>query len=107
MKKIHGKDRWQLLVKRTLSYERRNIRVLSNDWQGFNKLEIDLLLQLEDEQITFDSIKEQSHLTQILQNGAPNFLEQCLYTTLGKNKRMLEDKFLPLFSHIDELVAIR
>lgn len=98
MKKINGRDRWQVLARRAVSQDRRINRVISNEWQGFNKKEIDLLFQLEDTDVPIESLE----ILQILQNGSSAFLKQCLFTSMGEHRKYFEERFLPLFHRIEK-----
>ena len=101
---VESKTKWHSLVKRALSRERRYNRILPKEWEGFSNLEIDTLLQLEDEEIPIESITANFNLSKLLTDGSETFLIQCLYTNIGSNKKLFEDKFLPMFYLVDELV---
>ena len=104
MKKFGGRNRWQVLVQRAISENHRNNRIVSNDWQGFTKKEVDLLLQINDPNTTIESIKCQNDFLEILGNGSSKFVEQCLFTSMGINRQYFEEKFLPLFQLVEQLV---
>ena len=101
MKKFSGKNRWQVLVQRAVSEDHRNNRIVSNEWQAFTKKEVDLLLQINDANTTIESIKCRTDFLQILQNGSSKFLEQCLLTSMGVNRKYFEERFLPLFHLVE------
>ena len=102
-----NKSKWHSVIQKALSHERRYNRVIPNEWRGFSNIEVNILFQLADEEVSIESIIEDRGLSILLEEGSEAFLEQCLYTCLGNNKRMLDDKFLPLMHHIDELMAGR
>ena len=60
MKRINPKDRWKTLVQRTLNQDSRMDMIVLNEWQKYSKPEINLLTQLNDPEISLDSIKTQN-----------------------------------------------
>ena len=65
MKRINAKDRWKTLVQRALNQDSRMDMIVLNEWQKYSKPEIDLLIQLNDPEISLDSIKSQNDIHQI------------------------------------------
>ena len=104
MKKYPGKNKWQILVQRAVSEDHRNNRIVSNEWQGFTKIEVDLLLQINDANTTIESIKGRNDFLHNLENGSSKFLEQCLITSMGVNHQYFEEKFLPLFHLVEKWI---
>ena len=82
MKKTCGQERWKTLVRRAVSQDNRMNTIMFNEWQGFSKSEIDLLLQLNDVNIDLDSIKNRNDFLPILQNSSFEFIEKCLLTSM-------------------------
>ena len=105
MNKINAKDKWHTIVHRVMNQDCRMDMIVMNKWQQFSKLEINLLLQLNDAEISFDSIKDQSDFLRILQDGTLEFIEQCLLTSMGVDQSQFNSKFLPLFSAIEKWIA--
>ena len=99
-----SKRKWHTLVKRALNHERRYNQVLPNEWRGFSNAEVNMLFELADDEISIESVNEGLNFLTLLEEGSEDFLEQCLYASIRSNNRMIEDKFLPLFRQIDELV---
>ena len=106
MTAFDSKNKWQKAVERTLSIEKRKSRVLQKEWQNFSESEINLLLQLREGSIPYNSIIETSPFTELIQNGSKNFLLQCLSTTIINDKTHSGDKLVPLFYKIDEWIDV-
>ena len=104
MNRISAKDRWKTLVQRALNQDSRMDMIVLNEWQKYSKPEIDLLVQLNDPEISLDSIKSQCDILQILQNGKFEFIEQCLITSMGMEHYHFNNRFLPMFALIDKWV---
>ena len=105
MNKIGAKDKWHTIVHRVMNQDCRTDMIVMNRWQQFSKLEINLLLQLNDAEVSFDSIKNQNDFLRILQNGTPEFIEQCLLTSIGVDQSQFNSKFLPLFTVIEKWIV--
>ena len=105
MKKLNGRDRWQSLVHRAISHERRVSRIGSHAWQQFNEDEIDILLQLEDADKKIDTILKEDDFRKVLQNASSKFIEQCLWMSMGANRKWFEDKFLPLYNLLETWIV--
>ena len=104
MNKISAKDKWKTVIHRVMNQDCRMDMIVMNEWQQFSKLEIDLLLQLNNAEISFDSIKTQSDFLRTLQNGTIEFIEECLLTSMGVDQNQFNSKFLPLFTLIEEWI---
>ena len=104
MNKIGAKDKWHTIVHRVMNQDCRTDMIVMNRWQQFSKLEINLLLQLNDAEVSFDSIKNQNDFLRILQKGTPEFIEQCLLTSIGEDQNQFNSKFLPLFTVIEKWI---
>ena len=98
MKKLCGKEGWQSLVHRAVSHERKENRTGSHAWKQFKEDEIDVLLQLEDSDITIETILKDDDFRNVLQNASSKFIEQCLWTSMGTNGKCFQDQFLPLYN---------
>ena len=105
MKKLNGRDRWQSLVHRAISHERRVSRIGSHAWQQFNEDEIDILLQLEDADKKIETILKEDDFRKVLQNASSKFIEQCLWTSMGSDRKWFEDKFLALYNLLETWIV--
>ena len=98
MKKLNGRDRWQSLVHRAISHERRISRIGYHEWRQFKEEEIGVLLQLEDSDIKIETILKDDDFLKVLQNASSKFIEQCLWTSMGTDRKWFEDQFVPLYN---------
>ena len=105
MKKLRGRDRWQSLVHRAISHERRVNRVGSHAWKQFDEDEIDVLLLLEDADINIETILKDDDFRRVLKNASSKFIEQCLWMSMGTNRKWFEDKFLPLYNLLETWIV--
>ena len=105
MKRVNPKDKWKTLVQRALNQDSRMDMIVLNEWQKYSKPEINLLIQLNDPEISLDSIKSQNAVHQILQNGSFEFIEQCLITSMGVEQCQFNNRFLPLFALFDKWIV--
>ena len=101
MKKLRGKDGWQSLVHRAVSYERKANRTGSHAWKQFNEDEIDVLLQFEDSDIQIETLLKDDDFLKVIQNSSSKFIEQCLWTSMGTDRKWFEDQFLPLYNLLE------
>ena len=101
MKNLHGRDRWQSLVHRAVSHERKVNRIGSHPWKQFKEDEIDVLLQLEDSDINIETILKDNDFRNVLQNASYKLIEQCLWTSMGTDRKWFEDQFLPLYNLLE------
>ena len=105
MKNLHGRDRWQSLVHRAVSHERKVNRIGSHPWKQFKEDEIDVLLQLEDSDVNIDTILKDDDFRNVLQNASSKLIEQCLWTSMGTNREWFQDKFLPLYNLLETWIV--
>ena len=105
MKKLRGRDRWQSLVHRAISHERRVNRVGSHAWKQFDEDEIDVLLLLEDADINIETILKDDDFRRVLKNASSKFIEQCLWTSMGTDRKWFEDEFLPLYNLLETWIV--
>ena len=101
MKNLNRRDRWQSLVHRAVSYERKANRIGSHAWKQFKEDEIDVLLQLEDSDIKIETILKDDDFLKVIQNSSSKFIEQCLWTSMGTDRKWFEDQFLPLYNLLE------
>ena len=99
------KQNWPSLVKRVLSHENKYRKSLPNEWKTFSKAEVDLLFQLKSELNSFTEINDDMNISQVLQDTSQNFLEQCLYTSIEHSCNNFEEKCIPLYCLIEEMIA--
>ena len=104
MQNIKSRNKWQSVVRRAVSHERKQNRILPGAWKGFAHSEIDLLFRLEDRDATTETIKDEFALLALVQNGSASFIEQCLYTSMGTDKHSFQDRFIPFFQQINEWI---
>ena len=100
-----GKTNWQLLVRKALDQERKNKRSIPSAWKEFSKVQIDILLQLQDGGISIGTLIEESDLLKCLENGPRSFIEQCFQVCMATNdEESFETKFLLLFHLVEEAI---
>ena len=105
MNRKKEKTNWQSVVRKAVSQDRKYKRPLPNEWKDFSKFEIDILLRLEDDDVSISYIIEEFNFSKWLEKGSEAFLEQCLTTCISRNsKHIFETKFLPLLHLINELI---
>jgi hypothetical protein len=96
------KNRWKSVVKSVLKQEK--IRVNHGnleEWKHFSESQIDLLIHLKKEDVSFSCLLEKHHLSESLQQGSQSYILHCLYATFEENQdNILQDKF----SHLLQLV---
>jgi hypothetical protein len=94
------KDKWKGLMKRTLSnvYKRKT---LPQEWQKFPDLLISLLMDLQNQNITYETIKQRSLLLDTLQTATPEYLEICLKTCFDSSPLIdINEKFLSFYFQV-------
>ena len=57
---VNIKDRWRMILNRTLSDIRRKNKLLPPEWQNYSDTEVNFLLRIQDANESYESIKSLS-----------------------------------------------
>ena len=105
MASSNQKEKWKVLVEKELDNTRRKNRIIPREWQEFSDLEREVLADLEDYSVTYDSIVEKYDLKDLMRNGTKSFTLQCVYMTIKNGQQNLDDKLVRLFEQIDNWIV--
>ena len=102
---VSTKDKWRGLMKRTLSTVHKK-KTLPQEWQKYSDSQISLLLELQNPNSTYDSIKQTFDILAIFQNSSAEFLELCLSTCFDSSPFIdKNEKFLSLHIQVDNWIC--
>lgn len=65
-------------------------------------LEVELLLQLQNDEISIDSILKNSNYVSVIKNGSQHLLKQCILAAI--NVSLDDDKAILLLNHINQWI---
>ena len=104
MKSALSKNKWKSVIKSALKQGKIRLNQENLEaWKLFSKLQIDLLIQLKDENVSFPCLLENHQLSELIQGGSQSYILNCLYATIENDDIILEDKFDPLLHLVLEL----
>ena len=104
MKKSLSKNKWKSVVKSVLEQEKNRLNKDNLEaWKDFSKLQIDSLILLKDENVSFSYLLENHQFTELIKEGSQSYILHCLYAAIENDDTILEDKFDLLLHLVLEL----
>ena len=105
MNQKSGNTHRKLLARQALDQEMKNSIAIPNEWRYFTKKEQNILLGLEDANISLGALIDQVDLILHIDEGSPTFVEQCIRCCLASDDNTsFGTKFLDLFHLIEDAI---
>ena len=99
-RKMESKERWKGLMRRTLSNLHRR-KALPQEWQKFSDLQTNLLIQIDNPEVTYAMLQQRFPLLNMFQTGSSEYVHICIRVCFDANPKIdKNEKFLSLYLQI-------
>ena len=99
-RKMESKERWKGLMRRTLSNLHRR-KALPQEWQKFSDLQTNLLIQIDNPEVTYAMLQQRFPLLNMFQTGSSEYVHLCIRVCFDANPKIdMNEKFLSLYLQI-------
>ena len=103
-RKVNNKEKWIGLMKRTLSHLNRR-KALPQEWLKFSDLQTSLLLNIQNPEVTYDTLHHRFPLLSMFQDGSSDYVHLCIRVCFDANPMIdKNEKFLSLYLQVLEWI---